>query len=61
MDKTIEQIARVNLENTLSKLSKECWGDNAVEYLVGVLSSLTSDKQLSSLIENLQKYGKYGK
>lgn len=46
---------RVNLENELAQISRECWGDNAVEGLVGLLSSLTSNEQLSVLIANLKK------
>ena len=46
---------RVNLENELAQISRECWSDNAVEGLVGLLSSLVSLEQLSVLIANLDR------
>ena len=55
MKKQVTPPHRVNLENELAQISRECWGDNAVEGLVGLLSSLTSNEQLSILIANLKK------
>ena len=42
---------RIELENSLSKVMRDKWGDNAVEALVGALSSITTEEQLKVLIE----------
>ena len=40
-------------ENELAELARTVWGDNAVEFLVGALSSVVSESQFDSLIANL--------
>ena len=46
---------RSELEVNLSKVMRDKWGDNAVEALVGALSSITTEKQLEALIEGNNK------
>ena len=46
---------RVKLENKLAYISREVWGDNAVEMLVGAISSISTESQLSALISHLTK------
>jgi len=46
---------RVKLENKLAYLSREVWGDNAVEKLVGAISSISTESQLSALISHLTR------
>ena len=46
---------RVKLENKLAYLSREVWGDNAVEKLVGAISSISTESQLSALIAHLTR------
>ncbi len=38
---------------TLVDLSRQVWGDNAVEFLVGTLSSVVTEGQLDALIAKL--------
>jgi hypothetical protein len=45
----------INKYNEISRLVRAGWGDNAVEYLVGTLSSLCSEDQLDILIAKLKK------
>ena len=45
----------MNKYNEISRLVRAQWGDNAVEYLVGTLSSLCSEEQLDALIAKLKK------
>ena len=45
----------MNKYNEISRLVLAGWGDNAVEYLVGLLSSLCSEDQLDALITKLKK------
>jgi hypothetical protein len=45
----------MNKYNEISRLVRAGWGDNAVEYLVGLLSSLCSEDQLDVLITKLKK------
>jgi hypothetical protein len=45
----------LNRYNEISRLVRAGWGDNAVEYLVGTLSSLCSEDQLDVLIAKLKK------
>ena len=45
----------MNKYNEISRLVRAGWGDNAVEYLVGALSSLCSEEQLDALIAKLKK------
>lgn len=45
----------MNKYNEISRLVRAEWGDNAVEYLVGLLSSLCSEEQLDALIAKLKK------
>jgi len=37
----------------LARLSRVVYGDNAVEFLIGALSSLTSESQINVLIDKL--------
>jgi len=46
---------RVKLENKLAYLSREVWGDNAVEKLVVAISSISTESQLSALIAHLTR------
>ena len=39
------------LLNDITKLARQNWGDNAVEALVGLLSTVVTDAQLSALVE----------
>ena len=41
------------LINQYSKLIRERWDDNAVEALIGVLSTVISERQLEVLVEDL--------
>jgi hypothetical protein len=41
----------VEAENTLARLVKDNYGDSAVEYLVGRLSSVITESQLKVLID----------
>jgi len=51
---TLDSVIRsVEQENELASLVRLVWGDGAVEYLVGLLSSVVSEKQLDTLIEGL--------
>ena len=45
----------MNQANAIARLVRAGWGDNAVEYLVGLLSSLCSEEQLDTLIAKLQQ------
>ena len=45
----------MNKENEITRLVQAGWGDNAVEYLVGLLSSLCSEEQLDTLREKLRE------
>ena len=40
--------------NKLASLSRSVWGDSAVEFLVGALSSVVSEQQLDILIDALE-------
>jgi len=46
-------MTKVDLENELARLAREKWGDNAVEALVGALSSIATDGQMSALVAAL--------
>lgn len=41
-------------ENELARLAREVWGDNAVEFLVGALSSVTTPDMFGALIKALE-------
>jgi hypothetical protein len=41
------------LINQYAKLIRERWSDNAVEALIGVLSTVISERQIEVLIEDL--------
>jgi hypothetical protein len=41
--------------NNLVKLSRERWGDNAVEYLAGRLESVITINQMMVLIDSLKE------
>lgn len=45
----------MNKYNEIARLVRGVWGDNAVEYLVGLLSSLCSENQLDTLIAKLKE------
>lgn len=40
-------------ENELARLARTVWGDNAVEFLVGALSSVVSESQFDALVAKL--------
>lgn len=40
-----------DLLNQIAELYRKEWGDNAVEALVGVLSTVCTDEQLNKLVE----------
>jgi hypothetical protein len=42
-----------DLINQYAKLIRERWDDNAVEALIGVLSTVISERQLEVLVEDL--------
>lgn len=44
---------RPEKENELALLVRDKWGDNAVEFLVGTLSSVITDSQLDRLVNHL--------
>lgn len=46
---------RAALEITIVNCSKQIWGDNSTEYVVGLLSSIVSKEQLKALSNNLIK------
>ena len=46
---------RVMLENRISKLIKEVEPDNPVEFLVGIISTLTSEDQLWAFVRHLEE------
>jgi hypothetical protein len=43
------------LINQYVKLVKECWDDNAVEAVVGAMSTVISTRQMEVLIEDLME------
>jgi len=43
------------LENELARLARVIYGENAVEFLVGALSSVTSETQVNALLGKLKK------
>jgi hypothetical protein len=43
--------------NTLVKLARDKWGDNAPEYLAGALESVITYKQMKVLIDSLKIEG----
>lgn len=51
---------RVQLEQEIVDYSKYIWGDNSTEYLVGLLSSISTTKQLEVLVNNLKDKIKQG-
>jgi len=51
---------RVQLEQAIVDYSKYIWGDNSTEYLVGLLSSISTTKQLEVLVNNLKDKIKQG-
>ncbi len=48
---TLKEVELEYTENTLAKLVRANYGDNAVEYLVGRLSSVVTESQLKVLID----------
>lgn len=51
---TIKEVQLDYTLNTLVGLMKDKWGDNAVEALAGLLSTVVTDSQLKVLIDNLR-------
>jgi len=47
-------MSEAELLNELNKVVRDRFGDNAVEALIGVLSTLMNEKQLRVLIKNLK-------
>lgn len=47
----MKQMTRKELEIALAQSIKDNWGDGGVEYLVGALSSITTEEQLTVLLE----------
>jgi hypothetical protein len=45
----------MNKYEEITRLARAGWGDNAVEYLVGALSSICSEEQLDTLKEKLRE------
>ena len=41
------------LENELASLARSVYGDNTVEFLVGALSSVTTESQIKALVTSL--------
>jgi len=50
-------VSKADLENDLARLARERWGDNAVEALVGALSSIATYGQLAALVAELSCFG----
>ena len=48
---TLKEVELGYTEYTLAKLVRKNYGDNAVEYLVGRLSSVINESQLKVLID----------
>ena len=46
---------RAALEMTIVNCSKQVWGNNSTEYVVGLLSSIVTKEQLRALANNLIK------
>ena len=46
---------RAALEMTIVNCSKQIWGDNSTEYVVGLLSSIVTKEHLRALANNLIK------
>ena len=44
-------MTNAELLNEISRLARQNWGDNAVEALVGLLSTVVTDTQLRALVE----------
>jgi|APGre2960657404_1045060.scaffolds.fasta_scaffold37139_2 hypothetical protein len=42
-------------ENELATLARKVWGDNAVEFLIGALSSVTTPDMFDALIKALKE------
>ena len=41
------------LENELASLARSVYGDNTVDFLVGALSSVTTESQIQALVTSL--------
>ena len=48
---------RVELENALARNARRAWGENAVEALVGSLSSIITEEQLITLVAQYAQKG----
>jgi hypothetical protein len=42
-------------EVTLANLARRVWGENSTEFLAGALQSVTTEKQMKTLINYLQQ------
>jgi len=47
-------ITKIEKENELASLAKIVYGENAVEFLVGAISSVVSESQLDALLAKLR-------
>jgi hypothetical protein len=51
----IKEVELKYTTNNLATLTRQVWGDNATEYLVGRLESVITYKQMKVLIDDLEK------
>ena len=51
--KEVKQKRIAELEMKVSSMARKKWGDNAVEFLVGAMSSISSESQLQALTEEI--------
>jgi hypothetical protein len=51
----IKEVELKYTANNLVTLTRQVWGDNATEYLVGRLESVITYKQMKVLIDDLEK------
>ena len=51
----IKEVELKYTANNLATLTRQVWGDNATEYLVGRLESVITYKQMKVLIDDLEK------
>lgn len=55
MEQLVTMVTDADKHNEISRLVRAGWGNNAVEYLVGALSSLCSEDQLNIFIAKLKR------
>lgn len=51
----MKQIKTEYTEVTLAYLARSVWGENSTEFLSGALQSVTTKKQMKTLIQHLQQ------